>query len=331
MLPPLPHHAAAHPLLTDASFLAAALFTLTGPRSLPLPVVPVGALEEVDWLRTKLEALEAALLSGTLDKGLLAALDGGLGGAAEVLKAAQAAVAGADGGGGPDAATGSPSAAAGQDLLVSLWQGSADYNLTSSGVLPGMDVVDDNDGTAADDATADAAPEQSAATQPVGGKLINDFGPLASQLAAAAESATCAADRAVAEAVALAAALATAEAKRAAGRGSASSDAASDAAAAVAEQEGGLAPALASTLQALPAKAPLIDRYLLAGPSELGEAVAAPLGSGSAACGPAEAALLAGATATVVVSLSRPASAKAAATAAAAEEDAALNDTALLG
>ena len=52
-----------------------------------------GALEEVDWLKLKLETLEAALLSGSLDSGLLAALDGGSGlSRAEVLEAARAAV-----------------------------------------------------------------------------------------------------------------------------------------------------------------------------------------------------------------------------------------------
>ena len=52
----------------------------------------------MDWLRTKLESLESALLAGTLDSGLLAALDGATGGgggsdgAADVLEAAHAAV-----------------------------------------------------------------------------------------------------------------------------------------------------------------------------------------------------------------------------------------------
>jgi len=52
-----------------------------------------GALEEVDWLKLKLETLEAALLSGSLESGLLAALDGGSSmSRAEVLEAAHAAV-----------------------------------------------------------------------------------------------------------------------------------------------------------------------------------------------------------------------------------------------
>lgn len=70
-----------------------------------------GALEEVEWLRAKLESLETALLAGSLDSGLLAALDGGgvVGGAAEVLEAARAAVLGA---GGLGLQMGSPSSAA---------------------------------------------------------------------------------------------------------------------------------------------------------------------------------------------------------------------------
>ncbi|PRW61495.1 kinesin motor catalytic domain [Chlorella sorokiniana] len=52
------------------------------------------ALNEVDWLKLKLETLEAALLSGSLDSGLLAALEGGSSSMsrAEVLEAARAAV-----------------------------------------------------------------------------------------------------------------------------------------------------------------------------------------------------------------------------------------------
>ncbi len=47
----------------------------------------------MDWLKLKLETLEAALLSGSLDSGLLAALDGGGSmSRAEVLEAARAAV-----------------------------------------------------------------------------------------------------------------------------------------------------------------------------------------------------------------------------------------------
>jgi hypothetical protein len=38
--------------------------------------LPAGALDEVDWLRDKLEKLKDALMSGSLDRGLLAELDG---------------------------------------------------------------------------------------------------------------------------------------------------------------------------------------------------------------------------------------------------------------
>lgn len=65
---------------------------LANPKSLSCSP-HAGALEEVDWLKLKLETLEAALLSGSLDSGLLAALDGGSGlSRAEVLEAARAAV-----------------------------------------------------------------------------------------------------------------------------------------------------------------------------------------------------------------------------------------------
>ena len=53
-------------------------------------------MEEVEWLRAKLESLETALLAGSLDSGLLAALDGT---GADVLEAARAAVLGS---GAPD-------------------------------------------------------------------------------------------------------------------------------------------------------------------------------------------------------------------------------------
>lgn len=55
-----------------------------------------GALEEVDWLRGKLETLETALRSGSLDSRALAGLGAGDGGPG-VLDAAIAAVAGAGG------------------------------------------------------------------------------------------------------------------------------------------------------------------------------------------------------------------------------------------
>lgn len=62
------------------------------PHWLSRPTV-TGALEQIDWLKLKLETLEAALLSGSLDSDLLAALDGsGSMSRAEVLEAARAAV-----------------------------------------------------------------------------------------------------------------------------------------------------------------------------------------------------------------------------------------------
>lgn len=83
-----------------------ALLCSSTPAPACLPAA--GALEEVDWLRAKLESLETALLAGSLDSGLLAALDGG-GTGADVLEAARAAVLGSGGGGAdlqPDAAVG---------------------------------------------------------------------------------------------------------------------------------------------------------------------------------------------------------------------------------
>lgn len=65
----------------------------------PLPVRCAGALEEVDWLRGKLEVLETALRSGSLDSQALAGLTAGEGGQPGVLDAALAAVAGAGEGG----------------------------------------------------------------------------------------------------------------------------------------------------------------------------------------------------------------------------------------
>lgn len=139
----------------------------------------------MDWLRTKLEALEAALLSGSLDSGLLAALDGGGGGvpgassAADVLEAARAAVAGAGGEGD----------AAGASLGLGLRQP----------VLTGPDTPAG--------AASDSCPVPLGGSGPSPGSLE----PLASRLAAAAESATCVANQALAEAAAAAAMLAAAD------------------------------------------------------------------------------------------------------------------------
>lgn len=225
------------------------------------PARCAGALDEVEWLRTKLEALEAALLSGSLDSGLLAALDSGgivpgAASAAEVLEAARAAVAGAEGAGGGVAA----------GLGLGLRQP----------LVVGADV-------AAGEPSGDGP-----AGLGSGGPQIS-MDPLASMLAVAAESATSTANQAVAEARAAAAALAAAD-------GANSLAAATSKPAVPAELAGDRAEQGQAEEEdgegRRAARAPLIDPYLVANPSELeveGPAAAAVPGSaGSAGVGAAE-------------------------------------------
>lgn len=193
-----------------------------------------GALDEVDWLRTKLEALEAALLSGSLDSGLLAALDSGgivpgATSAADVLEAARAAVAGAEG------SSGAASTSLGMGLRQPMVVG------------------------------PEAGPGPLAGGSPAG---LSSMDPLASMLAAAAEFATSTEERAVAEAAAAAAALAVADDVHS--LASPAGDAPTPMPAALtgpdAEQwqaEGDGASERAA------ARAPLIDPDLVANPSEL--------------------------------------------------------------
>lgn len=205
-----------------------------------------GALDEVDWLRTKLEALEAALLSGSLDSGLLAALDGGGGGvpgassAADVLEAARAAVAGAGGEGD----------AAGASLGLGLRQP----------VLMGPDTPAG--------AASDSCPVSLASGS---GPSPGSLEPLASRLAAAAESATCVANQALAEAAAAAAMLAAADEAESVTKVASDTPTPDPAvpAALVAglPEEERLQEAGLSELKA--GRSPLIDPHLVANPSEL--------------------------------------------------------------
>lgn len=200
----------------------------------------------MDWLRTKLEALEAALLSGSLDSGLLAALDGGGGGvpgassAADVLEAARAAVAGAGGEGD----------AAGASLGLGLCQ-------------PVLTRPDTPAGAASDSCPVSLA----GGSGPPPGSLE----PLASRLAAAAESATCVANQALAEAAAAAAMLAAAdeaESVTEVASDTPTPDPAVPAAqiAGLPEEERGQE---AGSAELKAARPPLIDPHLVANPSEL--------------------------------------------------------------
>lgn len=123
----------------------------------------------MDWLRGKLESLESALLAGSCDSGLLAALDAAGTAGPEVLEVAKAAVVGA-GGGSESQQPAAPGSAGGD--------GEQQQEGPPEGHVPN------------------------------GGSMLGgSMEPLASQLAAAGQLAMAAADQAVTEAAAVAAAL----------------------------------------------------------------------------------------------------------------------------